>query len=503
MPPLALTPEEFLVLFPSSSPAAASAFAVSRPAPDPAAALRASEVLPLDRLSSVLSGAGMAPFAWLTRLTAHRLRLFALPSLIATFFAAALLFAPPFAAVALFAPPSRFPAGRVAAGTVAASLYLLAWPLAFLAMLFARQPSAKGDLPRTEPAEEPYRDLYAVRIANGPPRWVMLADGGRKAGTDDPEDQDHGDRDGLTLLFHDPASVSCPCPRPTCTGGRLPRGMVAAGIGDALVTLCTVVLPQLAMLSTPMVSFAGPFWTTPWSAALGALALLGLAAVAAIGVPSRSGTTVTMPMIRFQGMLQRRAVAAGLCELMLRMEADGSKPSQSEGEEPYKYQIIHDHLSRKWFNLYNLTDRTQLVVAFLLSALLVSVVLSVAVGSCITLWQLLAALTQAAYLVLELVYVAESNLQITAVTDLYRAARTSLRLLASATPYPSPALAAHEAVLSSFLEVDGYRLRAFGTAVSYGSLRGLVATAATVMLGLWSVGRAAGIGFTVESVCPA
>ncbi|KAI9027042.1 hypothetical protein DFJ74DRAFT_662866 [Hyaloraphidium curvatum] len=265
------------------------------------------------------------------------------------------------------------------------------------------------------------------------------------------------------------------------------------------------------MFWTPMVSLAGQFWTTPWSASLGALALLSLVGAAGIGVLSRCGTMVTMPMIRFQGLLQRRAVGTGLCQLLMRLEAERPEEGGGGGKKPpagaFQYQIIHDHLSRNWFNRYNLTGKTQVIVVAGLSVLVASVVITVAVGSCITLWQLVAALTQVAYLVLELIYVAESNLQITAVTDLYRAARTSLRLLSSTSPPPPPELrhqlAAHDAVLSSFLEVDGYRLRAFGIAVSYGSLRGLVATAVTVMLGLWSVGRAVGIGFTVESVCPA
>ncbi|KAI9027040.1 hypothetical protein DFJ74DRAFT_662857 [Hyaloraphidium curvatum] len=512
MPPLALTPEEFLVLFPSPSPPDKSAYAVSRPEVDPAAALRESEILPLERICSLLAGAGMAPFAWLTRFTVRRYRLIAVPTLIVFYLGIAVLCVPVFAALVLFATQPHYVTNRVVAGIAAAVLYLLARPTAFAAIT-----KETGGFHLRLQKKFDYRILYVVRIANGLARWVTLA-GGSKADADpeDPEALPAAVPDGLALLFHDEGNHSCPCPRSSCAGGRLPRGMFAAGIGDAVVSACAILLPPLAMLWTPMLSLAGQFWTTPWSASLGALALLWLVFATAFGVLSRIGTTVSLPIIRFQGMLQRRAVGAGLCELLRRLEAQphqqgadggGAKPVEGAAAAAYQYQTIHDHLSRNWFNRYNNTSRTQIVVIAGMSALVASAIITVAVGSCISLWQLLAALTQIAYLVLELVYVSESNLQITAVTDLYRAARTTLRLLSAACPPPPPELrhqlAAHDAVLSSFLEVDGYRLRAFGTAVSYGSLRGLVATAVTVMLGLWSVGRAAGIGFTVESVCPA
>jgi hypothetical protein len=104
-----------------------------------------------------------------------------------------------------------------------------------------------------------------------------------------------------------------------------------------------------------------------------------------------------------------------------------------------------------------------------------------------------------------------ANAQITSITDLYQSAqRAAQSLVAEAsllaqTPervHVTNWVAANISLLQTFQKADGLRAKFLGFSVTGAAIKTFFLTLFTIGLGLWSVLRGAGIGFTVQSVCP-
>lgn len=105
----------------------------------------------------------------------------------------------------------------------------------------------------------------------------------------------------------------------------------------------------------------------------------------------------------------------------------------------------------------------------------------------------------------ELISFALSNSQVDAIGLLYDQARDELRIsLAHASTSDRNVrqdLRYHELVLSSLAEVERYKARFLGFAVTFGLLRTLVATLFTLGIGLYSIMRGFGTFVTPETFC--
>ncbi|KAI9002521.1 hypothetical protein DFJ74DRAFT_746264 [Hyaloraphidium curvatum] len=126
------------------------------------------------------------------------------------------------------------------------------------------------------------------------------------------------------------------------------------------------------------------------------------------------------------------------------------------------------------------------------------------IARCIPAWMLLYMLYFLVSLSQELWNAAIFNAEVEDISDLLEHARRQLRQLVSFRPYSRAALAvrAHEAVLDSYLRVGNNRARVLGFVVSFGAIRSLYITLATVAFALWGVIRGLGVGFTMDGVCP-
>ncbi|KAI9008659.1 hypothetical protein DFJ74DRAFT_711753 [Hyaloraphidium curvatum] len=107
----------------------------------------------------------------------------------------------------------------------------------------------------------------------------------------------------------------------------------------------------------------------------------------------------------------------------------------------------------------------------------------------------------------DLVILAAANTSPDRIAALYCTAAQSLRTIgmsAVADGRPEVAAAAqwHDRILTGFADVDPYRARAFGIPVTFDLIRTMVATLFTLGVGLWSVLRGAGVGVTIDLVCP-
>ncbi len=115
----------------------------------------------------------------------------------------------------------------------------------------------------------------------------------------------------------------------------------------------------------------------------------------------------------------------------------------------------------------------------------------------------------------DLINLSVSNGQINDLAELYSEARHEIRellvpALRSVTDIvDSPRNAAiksltmHSELLESYLEIERFKSRLGGYVVGFGLVRTLIAGTATAMIGLWTVLRAAGVAFTMETMCVA
>ncbi|KAI9004456.1 hypothetical protein DFJ74DRAFT_693468 [Hyaloraphidium curvatum] len=125
-------------------------------------------------------------------------------------------------------------------------------------------------------------------------------------------------------------------------------------------------------------------------------------------------------------------------------------------------------------------------------------------AGCVNAGHLAAFLLMLLYFLGDLAAVAAANLEPARVGKLYASAALQLRGLSFRSPDPSAshAIGLHVGMLESLSRTREFQARAFGVPVTFAVVRTAAATMLTVGIGLWSVLRGAGIGVTVESVCP-
>ncbi|KAI9019633.1 hypothetical protein DFJ74DRAFT_673891 [Hyaloraphidium curvatum] len=343
-------------------------------------------------------------------------------------------------------------------------------------------------------------------------RWKQLL---RTRGTVVGPDSETGKGDGAAaspLVAHVDKDPLCPCDRASCAGGIARR----AGIQQVVKLAATFLVwfSWFVLLRwTPFVTFAEGFWTTWWSALLGALCVLTLlfnfgpkaistmsTCSALLGLPRRLGMRAAN--IAFTSFFER----FGLALEGAVPEAD--LPSLLAGRELYVDLHHQTAAALPWGIGVPIVGGP---LAFLsLAGFALWATANVAAGSCIPLAYIVFLLWAACFFLVDLSLTAVHNRSIDDLAGSYRDARQRIRLmLASAAlrrpPPPAEivdALRAHDAVLESFLGLERYRAGLFGFPVSFALLRTLVVTAATVVVGLWGILRGLGVFVTVETYCP-
>jgi hypothetical protein len=116
----------------------------------------------------------------------------------------------------------------------------------------------------------------------------------------------------------------------------------------------------------------------------------------------------------------------------------------------------------------------------------------------------------------DLINISISNAQVNDLAELYSEAQHEIRELTlpalrslAGTPgdvaraEALKGLSAHLSLLESYLRIERVKTRLGGYVVGFGMVRTVVATMITAMIALWTVLRAAGVFFTMETMCPA
>ncbi|KAI9016163.1 hypothetical protein DFJ74DRAFT_258153 [Hyaloraphidium curvatum] len=206
-----------------------------------------------------------------------------------------------------------------------------------------------------------------------------------------------------------------------------------------------------------------------------------------------------------ENRMQSRAVSVALRSLLdsYRAALAGGGPPPPP-EKTRLYVRLHYHLCALWRSR-NSHDSAVTRDAFTTTvpvSLLLGFVITIAAGSCISAWQLAMLVFILNFEVNSLMGLAALNEELATVASVYRTAQREIRVLASGRGADDGPLVRelgkHDSVLSSFLEMDGFRALFFGFPISYGLLRTFVATAVTLGIGIWTVG----VFVTLESFCP-
>ncbi|KAI9016846.1 hypothetical protein DFJ74DRAFT_247817 [Hyaloraphidium curvatum] len=313
-----------------------------------------------------------------------------------------------------------------------------------------------------------------------------------------------------SLLEHRDGDPLCPCPSKSCAGDLAIRPFWSSLARNFFTTVFyLVIMNNLLLFFTPLVTLGSATWTHAWSAVLCALYLANNCI--AFWIPF-SGLTYGMyapSALSLESRLQVRAASLAVSDLVVRLRDLVKSPSQvlqpPEDESDLPYIALHHLLAPCWQRRFDSHRLSQSIFAVNLALSLVYAFIYSAGSSCIPAWALTYILVHCPYLFDGLLTVARFNAGLTAVQDLYRLARAEIRRLRARSPTgpAADALEAHDAVLSEFVAADGKRATyILDVRVDYGVVRVFAVTVLTVFGVLWGVLRGVGVGVTLESVCP-
>ncbi|KAI9004941.1 hypothetical protein DFJ74DRAFT_400496 [Hyaloraphidium curvatum] len=314
---------------------------------------------------------------------------------------------------------------------------------------------------------------------------------------------------GTLFTQHVPGDSLCTCPKPSCTGGLI-RAVFFFYTASAVAQIIGLLSFAVVLyVWTPIVTFGVSTWSTPWAATLSVFGIVVISAMPAIVV--LGGHARNAAVFGLDTRMRRRAAQRCLDDLLARLRdalaqpVGAWKPRDAESEP---YMALHAALITTWRQTKAGTDARRAVALAGLLGTLVGLLIILIGSSCIPANLLAGVLYLVLFLlVFELSVLAAANTSPDRIAALYRSASHSLRSIgASASARGRTDLATsaawHEPILAGFADVDLYRVRAFGVPITYDLVRTIVATLFTLVVGLWSVLRGAGVGVTIEMVCP-
>ncbi|KAI9003034.1 hypothetical protein DFJ74DRAFT_713943 [Hyaloraphidium curvatum] len=303
----------------------------------------------------------------------------------------------------------------------------------------------------------------------------------------------------LPLVRHDPADRLCPCG--DCSS--VVRSSWIMYPIDAAMQSAVLLGGHALSVWTLCVTFAPLMWSTWWSILLFAVyaALLLLHTL-----PSHFTFSYNTPSVRILGLsgrLQHRAMVVLLSDMVDRHRRAAAEDLVPVAAADEPYVELHFRLAESWPSqlAYISQGRAQFLGA--LSTLIVGLLLNAVAAGCVPLWMPLIFLDVLAIYFTSLLAIAAANLRIEDVAALYRRTRADVLVLRSRRPSDrvERSLADHDALLALFAQTEGARQKYMGFTVDAAVVRTLAVTCVTLSFGLWTVLRAAGVYFTVETVC--
>ncbi|KAI9002864.1 hypothetical protein DFJ74DRAFT_745611 [Hyaloraphidium curvatum] len=340
---------------------------------------------------------------------------------------------------------------------------------------------------------------YSAAIA----RWLQASRVAEKEAT------------GANLVGHIEDDPLCPCARPDCAGGA---PQAAARLHLLEVVWRSVLGATMTFLFgyTSFVTFGAQFIGTWWGILLTVVQIISVVTFYPVNNFLRyAGNVASLNLSR---RLIDRGMRLALSNFLLRYRTallgtpKDASPADLNGTEPY--QILHDVITRSWPTRYRVLGATAGFITTAVLGTIVNAVINIASGSCVPVYALGGAVFSANQIVVDLVNMSVMNGQLDDLSKLYAEARREIgELVVAAMPLRGAdgdglraaaveGLLAHDRVIAAFQGVQGSKMRLAGFVIGYGTLRTLVVTSATLALGLWTILRAAGIGFTMEVVCP-
>ncbi|KAI9028399.1 hypothetical protein DFJ74DRAFT_750101 [Hyaloraphidium curvatum] len=318
---------------------------------------------------------------------------------------------------------------------------------------------------------------------------------------------------GSVLVLHDPNDTACPCPAQTCAGALPARSATYQLLNLFVFIVARVLAYGFFFLFTAMIALADTTWTTPWMALFCVLQFVTVILTAfSIGL---EGIYPDPSLLELDARLEARATKLVLADAVKAAFSDSTADygaSRSAGSHPAAdrepvpaYISLFRMLAPKWRARALGRDvifRTVVLAVFGADGVLL--LISLLGAGCATAYLLCSLLTNFLNLVLVVGSYAAANVGIDRIVHLYRQAGTDLRLGFAAVRVPVPPKAATDLRAISRLELAaGDNLtKMFGITVTFGVVRGTVATLVTVGVGLFGILRGAGARATVQSLCP-
>ncbi|KAI9024545.1 hypothetical protein DFJ74DRAFT_718626 [Hyaloraphidium curvatum] len=317
-----------------------------------------------------------------------------------------------------------------------------------------------------------------------------------------------GDVPGSPLLEHKEGDPMCPCPRETCAGDLASAPLWSSSARNLITLLLSfMAIRNFLIFFTPFVTLGFETWTHAWSAAVATLCLFNSCICHWIPMFGLLYGYAQPRAVALEARLQVRATALAMSDLVshLRRLADASSPPTDlpADASDMQYIVLHNLLAPAWQRRFHSHRILQSSRAWAIVSGLVSGVIYAAGSFCIPAWVLANIVYYFAFIVDDLLAIARFNDGVGAVLDLFRHARAEIRRLRALAPSgpATDALAAHDLVLSGFLEADRDRAAFLGVRVDYGVVRVVVLSMLTVVGVVWGVLWGVGVAVTLESVC--
>lgn len=355
-------------------------------------------------------------------------------------------------------------------------------------------------------------------------RWSQLVEADAKA-------KANGKRASL-LLRHVEGDAACPCPAPECSG-RLVRKIGPLMAVGSVVKYFLGLGTTVTGLYTLMVFFGARSWHTWYSALLMCFeskssgdtskandaadgSSLAVITVFIFNTVLRINeiNSATPRLLELALRVQRRALMLAVSADISRLERavnsdwDGllaeNMSSLSRPPTFRLYSVVHDRLVVSWAVSTERVEGMSGLGAVVLTAALISAAINPIAAGCIPAAILVYIAFAIAYLGGALWTAAAANAQVSALAEVYRDARRDLRELALRAGSASPVLPeihAHEALLSSYTEIESRGVKLLGFVIGYGTLRGIVVICFTVATGLWGIFRSTGTYVTIQCLC--
>ncbi|KAI9003006.1 hypothetical protein DFJ74DRAFT_713916 [Hyaloraphidium curvatum] len=304
------------------------------------------------------------------------------------------------------------------------------------------------------------------------------------------------------LLAHDADDDLCPCFLKSCAAG-LPRAAGYWRWAEYLVRTSVLIASLFLIVYTCLVTMAPVTWHVWWGIVPNLSVVVYLALCCPYFVAVRF---VANPPIRnLQFRLRHRAAAIALRALLQRFRTkdgaekeDGSSgvpdPTDS-ADEPLV--VLHALFTAIWAARSGQGMTSAPYVVFYLAAAAVCSIINIAAGSCVPAYVPAILVQMLVTFTVDVVSLATSNAEIEGIAALYSAAETELRGLSLRRD--DAARAAD--VLATFARVRDTRARLAGIAVDFGVVRTVLLTSFTVLVGLWTLLRSAGVVVSLDIAC--